>query len=172
MKVDRVLVPLDGSALAESALPTAIETLSDRPGATLILMRAAEMTSLPEMDVTDVQVAAMSEAQSYLKGVADRLRDGGLSRIITTCVWYSSAAHAIVEAAKKRRANLIVMSRRFRSRLGRMNTSSVTESVVRRSPTPVLLVAPAAGPDSCAGTRAGVSELTAAGMVDARVRTG
>src|SRR5688572_32570841 len=130
MKVDRVLVPLDGSAAAECALPTAIEALSDRPGATLILMRAAEVTLLPDMALTDAQVAAMSEAQSYLKAVADRLRDAGLSRIITTCVWYSSAAHAIVEAAKKRRANLIVMSRRFRSSLGRMRTSSVAESVV------------------------------------------
>jgi nucleotide-binding universal stress UspA family protein len=94
--------------------------------------------------MTDAQAAAMSEVQSYLRAVADRLREGGLSRIITTCVWYSGAAHAIVEAARRRRANLIVMSRRFRSSLGRMRDGAVAESVVRRAPTPVLLVAPAA----------------------------
>ena len=142
MKVDRVLVPLDGSPLAEMALPPAIEALSDRPGATLILMRATETSSLPGADVTDAQVAAMSEAQSYLRTVADRLREAGLSRIITTCVWYSGAAHAIVEAARRRRANLIVMSRHFRSRPGRMSDRAVAESVTRRAPTPVLLVAP------------------------------
>lgn len=142
MKVDRVLVPLDGSTLSEVALPTAIEALSDRPGATLILMRATETSSLPGADMTDAQVAAMSEAQSYLRTVADRLREAGLSRIVTTCVWYSGAAHAIVEAARRRRANLIVMSRRFRSSLGRMSDGAVAESVVRRAPTPVLLVAP------------------------------
>jgi nucleotide-binding universal stress UspA family protein len=144
MKVDRVLVPLDGSPLAEMALPIAIEALSDRPGATLILVRTAETSSLAGVDTTDAQVAAMSEAQSYLKTVADRLREAGLSRIITTCVWYSGAAHVIVEAARRRRANLIVMSRHFRSSLGRMSDGSIAESVARRAPTPVLLVAPMA----------------------------
>lgn len=142
MKVDRVLVPLDGSPLAELALPTAIEMLSDRPGATLILMRATETASLPGTDMTDAQVAAMSEAQSYLRTVADRLREAGLSRIIMTCVWYSGATHAIVEAARRRRANLIVMTRHFRSSLGRMDDGALAESVARRAPTPVLLVAP------------------------------
>ena len=144
MKFDRVLVPLDGSPLSETALPTAIEALSDRPGATLILMRAAEIPSLPGVDMTDAQVAAMSEAQSYLRAVADRLRERGLSSIITTSAWYTAAAHAIVEAARRRRANLIVMSRGFRSGLGRMSGGSVAESVVRRASTRVLLVPPVA----------------------------
>ena len=47
MKVDRVLVPLDGSPLAEMAIPKALELLSDRPGSTLILLRAVEATTLP-----------------------------------------------------------------------------------------------------------------------------
>jgi len=48
MKVDTMLrVPLDGSLLAEMALPTAIELLRDNPDATLILLRAAEATTLP-----------------------------------------------------------------------------------------------------------------------------
>ena len=153
MKVDRVLVPLGGSALAEMALPTAIESLSERPGATLILLRAAETRCLPGVDMTDAQVTAMSEAQSYLKAMADRLRESGLSRIITTCVWYTSAAHAIVEAARQRRANLIVMTRRPRGRLGRPIDGSVADAVVRRSATPVLLLAPVAVPPAATGSR-------------------
>jgi nucleotide-binding universal stress UspA family protein len=152
MKADRVLVPLDGSARAEMALPVAIEGLGDRPGATLILMRSAETTTLAGADVTDAQVAAMSEAQSYLRALADRLRESGLSQAITTCVWYTSAAHAIVEAARKHRASLIVMSRQLRSRVGRMNTGSVADSVVRRAPVPVLLVGPAGDSASFAGS--------------------
>ena len=38
MKVDKVLVPLDGSPLAEKALPTAIELLRDSPDGTLVLL--------------------------------------------------------------------------------------------------------------------------------------
>ena len=38
MKVDRVLVPLDGSPLAEIALPQALAVLRDSPSATLILL--------------------------------------------------------------------------------------------------------------------------------------
>ena len=143
MKVDRVLVPLDGSALSEEALSSAIEALSDRPGATLILMRTAETPSLPGADMTDAQILSMGDAQSYLGALADRLRASGLSQIITTCVWYSSAAHAIVEAARRCRANLIVMSRRFRGNLTRGIEGSVAESVVRRAKTKVVLVAPA-----------------------------
>jgi nucleotide-binding universal stress UspA family protein len=45
MKVDRVLVPLDGSPLAERALPRALELLSDSSSATLILLRAVQTTS-------------------------------------------------------------------------------------------------------------------------------
>jgi nucleotide-binding universal stress UspA family protein len=142
MKVDRVLVPLDGSPFSEIALPTAIEALSDRPGATLILMRATDTSSRAGSDMSDAQVVAMSEAQSYLRTVAERLREAGLSRIITTCVWYSGAAHAIVEAARRRRANLIVMSRHFRSSVGHMSDGAIAESVARRAPTPVVLVHP------------------------------
>ena len=158
MKVDRVLVPLDGSALSEEALSTAIEALSDRPGATLILMRTAEAASLPGADMTDVQILSIDEAQSYLRALADRLRASGLSQIITTSVWYSSAAHAIVEAARRCRANLIVMSRRFRSNLVRMSDGSVAESVVRRAKTQVVLVAPAIEMTLHGPTRAVASE--------------
>ena len=138
MKVHRVLVPLDGSTISETAIPTAIEALGDRPGAMLILVRAAETVFLPGVEMTDAEVTAMSEAHAYLKAVAERLRIGGLSRRITTYVSYGSAAHAIVEAARKHRAGLIVMSKRFRDNLGRTMVGSVTEAVVRRARTPVL----------------------------------
>ena len=55
MKADRVLVPLDGSSLAERALPVTIDLLSDRPGATLILVRAAETKTAPGAEPTDAR---------------------------------------------------------------------------------------------------------------------
>ena len=139
MKVDTMLVPLDGSLLAEMALPTAIELFRDNPDATLILLRAAEATTLPGVDPTDAQVAVVGEAEEYLEGVAAGLRDRGLSRVITS-VWYSQPAQAIVEAARVRGVDLIVMSTHGRSGLRRVVFGSVAESVVRGTQTPILLV--------------------------------
>jgi hypothetical protein len=55
-------------------------------------------------------------------------------------VWYSSPAKAIVEAARMRRANLIVMSTHARRGLRRALRGSVAESVLRQTRTPMLLV--------------------------------
>jgi nucleotide-binding universal stress UspA family protein len=55
VKLDRVLVPLDGSPLAERALRTALALLRERPSATVILMRAAQgATPGPWTDPTPV----------------------------------------------------------------------------------------------------------------------
>lgn len=118
MKVDRVLVPLDGSPLAEMAIPKALELLSGRPGSTLILLRAVDPTEAP---------IAVHEAESYLASVAARLSERGITRVVRS-VWYSSAVKAIVEAARVRRVDVIVMS------------GSVAESVLRLTRTPILLV--------------------------------
>ena len=144
MKADRVLVPLDGSPRAERALPKALELLSDSPSATLILLRAAEATSLPGIDPIEAQVAVVREAESYLDAIAARLADRSLTRVVRS-VWYSSAAKAIVEAARVRHADVIVMSTHGRSGLGRLLLGSVAESVLRGTRTPILLVSARGG---------------------------
>ena len=142
MKVDTVLVPLDGSPLAEMVLPTAIQALRDSPDATLVLLRAVEPTTLLGIDPIEAQVAVIGEAEAYLGGVAARLRDQGRAQV-TTSVWYSGAAEAIVDAARMRAVDMIVMSTHGRSGLSRVVHGSVAESVLRRTPTPVLLVSAA-----------------------------
>jgi nucleotide-binding universal stress UspA family protein len=139
MTIDRVLVPLDGSPLAEMALPTAIELLGDRPDATLILLRAAEARTLPGIDPTGAQVAVVREAEEYLEAVAGRLRDDGIPQVKTS-VWYGAAAPAIVQAARTAKADLIVMSTHGRSGLGRLVLGSIAESVLRGTRTPILLL--------------------------------
>src|SRR5688500_13168924 len=135
MTVDRVLVPLDGSPFAEIALPKAVELLSG-PRATLILLRAAHATTRPGSDPIDAQVAVVREAESYLAAVAARLCDQGLTRVIRS-VWYSSAAKAIVDAARLRRVDLIVMSTHGRNGLQRAFRGSVAEAVLRGTRTPI-----------------------------------
>lgn len=143
MKLDKILVPLDGSALAESAIPRAVEMA--RMGlSSLLLMRAAEAHTLPGADPTEAQVEVVREAEEYLKGVAAGLARDGV-RNVETSVWYGSAASAIVDAARLRKADLIVMSTHGRSGLGRLILGSVAESVLRGTSTPIpLLRAPGA----------------------------
>jgi len=138
MKADRVLVPLDGSPFAELALPKAVALLSG-PRATLILLRAATAPSRPGSDPTEAQAAVMREAESYLEAVAARLYEQGVARVVRS-VWYSSPAKAIVEAARVRRVNVIVMSTHGRRGLGRLLGGSVAEAVLRATRTPIMLV--------------------------------
>jgi nucleotide-binding universal stress UspA family protein len=138
MKLDKILVPLDGSALAESAIPKAVEMA--RIGlSSLLLVRAAEAHTLPGADPTEAQVEAVRDAEDYLKSVADRLARDGV-RNLETSVWYGPAASAIVDAAKLRKVDLIVMTTHGRSGLGRLFLGSVAESVLRGTSTPILLL--------------------------------
>jgi len=139
MKLETILVPLDGSRLAEAALEPALELLKDSPGATLVLLRAVEATTLPGADPVDAQVAVVREAESYLESIAARLARQGVSSVKTS-VWYGPPAPSIVGAAQARRASIIVMSTHGRSGLGRLILGSVAESVVRGTRTPILLV--------------------------------
>ena len=137
MAFKKILVPLDGSILAEHAIGTAVELAAG--GATVMLVRAAEAHGLPRGDPTDMQVEVVREAEAYLARVAARLeRDG--TKNVQTSVWYGPPVSAIVEAAQLRGADLIVMSTHGRSGLGRLILGSVAEAVLRSTTTPILLV--------------------------------
>lgn len=139
MKLDKILVPLDGSTLAEAALPTAIDLLAEGPTATLMLLRAAEAPTLSTADTIEAQVRVMREAEDYLASVAARLTGFGVKGVKTS-VWYGPSAPAIVEAAGVGKVDMIVMSTHGRSGLGRLVLGSVAESVLRSTHTPILLV--------------------------------
>ncbi len=138
MKPERILVPLDGSLLAEGAIQTAAG-LAREGGAALVLLRAAEAHTLPGADPTDAQVAVVREAEEYLTAVAARLGEEGVKGVETS-VWYGSPATAIIEAARLQKVDLIVMTTHGRSGLGRLILGSVAESVLRGTTTPILLL--------------------------------
>jgi nucleotide-binding universal stress UspA family protein len=143
MSYDKILVPLDGSALAESALATAAEFATG--GATIMLLRAVEAHTLPGLDPSAAQIEVVQEAEDYLAAVKARLGERGVARVETS-VWYGPAAFAIVEAARLRKIDLIVMSTHGRSGLGRLIVGSVAESVLRGTAVPILLLRAAEAP--------------------------
>ena len=144
MKLGTILVPLDGSALAEAALPRALD-LAEVSGGHLLLLRAAQASTLPGIDPTEAQVRVVKEAETYLAGVEARLRQ--MSDVkVESVVWYGPAAVAIVEAAQTRGVDEIVMTTHGRSGLGRLLLGSVAESVLRGTITPILLLRAAGAP--------------------------
>src|SRR5215813_7901777 len=130
MKLDKILVPLDGSTLAEAALSAACG-FAERDGSTISLLRAAEAMTVPGADQVDAQVMAIREAEEYLAAAVRR---------VEAHVWYGPPAAAIVEAAAVQKADLIVMSTHGRSGLGRLVLGSVAESVLRGTTAPILVV--------------------------------
>ena len=149
----RIVVPLDGSAFAETVLPHVV-SLAQRYGARVTLVRAyglpASVTAAtiasampgtgPVVDPTPYIEAEEGEAESYLEGACERLRALGIE---SDCHDESgSAGEEIVELAQEIGADLIAMATHARGGLGRIFGGGVSDYVVQHAPCPVLLVHP------------------------------
>ena len=137
MTPQRIMVPLDGSRLAEVALREAFDLA--RHGAMLLLMRAAQASRRPTTDPTESQAAVVREADGYLASIAARARQAG-ARKVETVVWYGTPAESIIEAARTWSIDLIIMTSHARRGLGRLVLGSVAETVLRGTTTPLLLL--------------------------------
>jgi nucleotide-binding universal stress UspA family protein len=144
MNLRTILVPLDGSTVAEAALTPAVE-MARSAGAKLVLLRAAEAHTLPMADVVTAQVTVMRETQDYLAGARDRVMEAGI-KDVEMSAWYGPAVAAIADAARYRRADLIVMSSHGRSGVARLVMGSVTERVLRATTVPILVIRPDGAP--------------------------
>jgi CBS domain-containing protein/nucleotide-binding universal stress UspA family protein len=140
----RILVPLDGSALAERALPCAA-MLAQGLSAKLVLFRAVSPVSDLEgaLDVDNANTSAgqsqlEAEANSYLGQVAARLQEAGLK--VDHVVWQGPASDLIVDFAEQMGVNQIVMATHGYSGVSRRRYGSVAERVLQSTKTPVLLV--------------------------------
>jgi nucleotide-binding universal stress UspA family protein len=143
-----ILIPLDGSKLAEAALPAAVAiTQHTHPTGELVLMRVAPDVwiddALTPEQVADFQSQLQQSCLTYLDGVAAELRQQGLCT--TTLVGTGDPAQQILEVATIARADLIVMATHGRSGLQRLMLGSVADKVLHRTSAPVLLVRPPEG---------------------------
>jgi nucleotide-binding universal stress UspA family protein len=134
---NNILVPLDGSPVAEEILPQ-VQQLSQLTGAQIHLLRVVLVHTFPGVDPTDKQVEAVREAEDYLGGIRDKLQKEGLGANIH--VRYGHEAEEILEHANHKDIDLVAMCTHGRTGVGRWTLGSVTERVIRHSPKPVLLV--------------------------------
>jgi nucleotide-binding universal stress UspA family protein len=140
---ERVLIPLDGSELAESILPFA-EKLAGPLDAEILLLRVIEPLStagaLANGDVVgpDGLFLEQVRAKEYLSNLQERLGERGLRA--RSVLGLGVPATEIVEHAKAHKADLIAMSTHGRSGFGRLVFGSVAEEVLRTAPVPVLMI--------------------------------
>ncbi len=133
--ITRLLVPLDGGAVAEAALPVAAQLTHALQGR-LILFRVYD---IPPSDVPLSVIEAEAEvAQTYLAEVALRPELAGLQ--VETQTLGGAAALNILDAVQEYRADLLVMSSHGRSGFTRWALGSVVEHVIRHAPVPVLVL--------------------------------
>ncbi len=139
-----ILIPLDGSAFAEKALPHAA-ALARVFGGLILLVRAVGLPmaaySYPGMGLVQESLEEeQRESEAYLGEVAQRLRADGLS--VQTVVREGWPADIIVYRGAALGARLIVMATHGRTGVARLLLGSVALDVIRRSPLPVLLIRP------------------------------
>jgi nucleotide-binding universal stress UspA family protein len=126
----RVLVPLDGSELAEAILPL-LESPQHPWGSEVVLIRSVTV------DVA-TNPSAETEAGDYLAAQARRLERAGVR--VRCEVWHGDPSQAILNAAVRGRVGLIAMTTHGWRGRDRLRFGSVAESVVREARVPVLLV--------------------------------
>lgn len=154
-KLTTVLVPLDGSKLAEKVLPTVSE-LALRLNLQVVLVRVTRRiySAPPEgflpvfganvPNLRKLRDEANAEASEYLIEKENQLRQQGLTQVVTLVLesGVDGAAAAIIDLVKKTPENFVAMCTHGESGIGNWLVGSVTERVVRHSTGPVLVIRP------------------------------
>lgn len=146
----RLLVPLDGSTLAEAALPTAFAFVQRTGGhGTLILGQVGPMGHLvyAQGSYFELPGPAQQEMKAYLEEVADTVRTEGVS--VEVAYAQGDPATGIVDIAHDQHADLIVMVTHAREGLSRLVHRSVANRVLREASVPVLLLKHDGQADPC-----------------------
>jgi nucleotide-binding universal stress UspA family protein len=140
----RVIVPLDGSELAESVLPS-VEELAKKLDLEVTLLGvygvAPGVSSAGEGEafIGGLRAETRTETLAYLEKKAAELRSKGLDKV--SCVAKEGlAADEIISTARRTLDNLIAMCTHGRAGVTRWMLGSVTETVVRHSGDPVLVI--------------------------------
>jgi nucleotide-binding universal stress UspA family protein len=140
----KILVPLDGSPLAEAVLPHA-QALAKSEGAEIVLLRVA-VTPDPNFFYRDpaegrqITEAIEEEALDYMKTEVAKLQNEGAK--VTAITRDGTIPDTILEVAEETHADVIAMSTHGRAGIQRWLMGSVAEDVVRDSHIPVMLIHP------------------------------
>jgi nucleotide-binding universal stress UspA family protein len=146
----KILVALDGSALAEKGLETALATAKQNPGAKLVLLTVIQGSALGEGLTYGGMAYAQLQSQvnqvledgsrKYMDTMVTRFKDQGIDMQVE--IGWGEAGGEIVSYAEKNKIDLIVVTTHGRSGLGKLFLGSVAAKIISLSPVPVLVVPP------------------------------
>ncbi len=143
-----ILVPLDGSELAETVLPH-VEELARLFGSTVVLLSVLELPhlvglpkgdlfdALPQMTPAEVN-NHLAEVRRYLDEKADQLKQSGVEA--RALVEYGPVVVTIMRAARQEDAGLIAMASHGRGGMVDVYYGSVAAGVLQRIDRPLLIV--------------------------------
>ena len=139
-----VVVPLDGSGLAEMVIPHALE-LARKMDLEIVLLRVYALPTPVYSaedyapDLGELWEQIRKEAQEYLEKKVSQLQKEGL-RKVSAVLLEGYAADKIIDLARERPESLVAMCTHGRTGVGRWVLGSVTDRVVRHSDEPVLVI--------------------------------
>ncbi|WP_293029399.1 universal stress protein [Natronococcus sp.] len=138
---DRILVPYDGSEPAGHALEFAFETFADAD------VTALHVIQIPEgywgaFEGPDISPPVTEKAREYAEELLEPARELAAEhdRDLDTEIRSGKPDDQIVECAEGEGYDVVVVGSHGREGISRVLLGSVAESVVRRSPTPVVVV--------------------------------
>lgn len=134
----RLLVPLDGSRLAESVLPL-VERLAGLEDASVLLLHVLERGA-PSQIHGQTHLATLPSAVAYLQGIVARLRAQGVAvEYHAHEVPEGDVARSIIQHAAERDTDLIVLATHGSGGMRQILSGSIAQQVLRRGARPVLL---------------------------------
>ncbi len=141
----KILVPLDGSELAEKVLPHAVALAKDsRAEVTLLTVvqlslgfTAAKLEAVPEA-AAERKAALRAEAVTYLEKIQRDLKEQGIPA--RSVALDGDVAAQIIAYAEQQGFDLVAMATHGRSGLDRFVMGSIAEKVVRHTTKPILLI--------------------------------
>jgi nucleotide-binding universal stress UspA family protein len=141
-----ILVPLDGSDLAECSLEHVKAVALGCQASSVVLLSVVEPVGFTTVDpltedyAVKVEVKVTETLTEYLNRIAGNLKKSGLN--VKTVIANGSPAGVILDYARNENVDLIVLSSHGRSGVARWATGSVADRVANNSNVPVLLIAP------------------------------
>jgi nucleotide-binding universal stress UspA family protein len=134
----RLLVPLDGSRLAEAVLPI-VERLAPAWNATVLLLHILERHA-PEAVHGERHLTEAQQARAYLENIAHRLRERAIPvEFHVHDVQAGNVARTIVDHVDEEQADLVIICTHGKGRVPNMLFGSIAQQVLHRGSTPVLL---------------------------------
>ena len=145
LRIRSVMVPLDGSPLAEQALPWAI-AIARKARARLRLAMVHRLTLLPPLAdtvglYTKVELAVRKSQRDYLHGTAGRVKAEAAIQV-ATAILEGEPAPALAGYARETGADLVVMTTHGRGGLERAWLGSVADELMRTLGIPMLVIRP------------------------------